>query len=272
MNSFISWEGGKRILAQQLVAMMPEHKCYVEVFGGGGWVLFRKDPSKAEVYNDLNSDLVNLYKVVRNDLDRFKGRQFYLLSSREEYKRFMADIRTREFQDDVDRAIAFYYCLRNSFGGKVFGGYGYGTTQRSKYRAGLKRLDEAHERLQHVYIEHLSFERLIPNYDRPHTLFYCDPPYAMEMARPGGALYQHSFTEEDHVRLRDILKGIKGKFILSYDDHPFVRKLYKARCFRIHQVDRVLRSLNQRPGREAKFGAELVITNYKVPKASKTAA
>jgi hypothetical protein len=63
MNSFIAWIGGKSILADTIVSMMPAHKTYIEVFGGAGWVLFRKEPSKVEVWNDLNSDLVNLFMV-----------------------------------------------------------------------------------------------------------------------------------------------------------------------------------------------------------------
>jgi len=107
MNSFIAWVGGKRILRKTIIKMMPEHHTYVEVCGGGGWVLFGKEPSKVEVWNDLNSDLVNLFRVVRNRLSVFKRRQFYLMASREEYHRFMADIKSGTFKDDIERAIAF---------------------------------------------------------------------------------------------------------------------------------------------------------------------
>jgi DNA adenine methylase len=88
MNSFISWIGGKHILAKKIIQMMPEHHTYVEVFGGAGWVLFKKPQSKVEVWNDLNSDLVNLFRVVRNRLNAFKQRQYFLLASREEYYAF----------------------------------------------------------------------------------------------------------------------------------------------------------------------------------------
>ena len=115
MNSFLAWIGGKRILAKTIISMMPEHHCYVEVFGGAGWVLFRKKPSGVEVWNDLNSDLVNLFRIVRNKLHVFKRRQYFLLSSREEYCAFQKAIKTGEFKDDVDRAIAFYYCIKKLF-------------------------------------------------------------------------------------------------------------------------------------------------------------
>lgn len=119
MNSFISWIGGKHILAKKIISIIPEHHCYVEVFGGAGWVLFKKPPSKVETWNDLNSDLANLFRIVRNRLDRFKRRQQYLLASREEYSAFQKAIKEGKFRDDVDRAIAFYYCIKNSFGSGI---------------------------------------------------------------------------------------------------------------------------------------------------------
>lgn len=228
MNSFLAWIGGKRILAETIVSMMPVHKTYIEVFGGAGWVLFRKEQSKVEVWNDLNSDLVNLFRTVRNKLELFKSRQYYILASRDEYQEFQKALKTGKFKSDIDRAIAFYYCLRNSFGSGIFTGWGFGRTSRPRYCAGLEKLEDARERLKHVYIDNLSFDKLIPNWDSKEALFYCDPPYAMMLEKGGKTYYQCSFTEDDHIGLRDTLAGISGKFILSYDDHKMVRRLYKG--------------------------------------------
>lgn len=261
MNSFIAWVGGKRILARKIISLMPEHKVYVEAFGGAAWVLFRKDPSEVEVYNDLNSDLVNLFQVVRDRMDAFRSRQYYLLASREEYYRFMEAIKTRKFRSKVDRAIAFYYCIKNSFGSVIFNGWAFRPSRGPKYCAGLDLLDLARERLKDVYIDNLSFERLIPNWDRKETLFYCDPPYAMLLEKKSGrSYYQCDFEEADHKRLRDMLRGISGKFILSYDDHPLIRKLYAR--FNVIEVEKVNYSMNQRPGTKSRFRPELLITNY----------
>ena len=260
LNSFIAWIGGKRILRTRIITILPTHKTYVEVFGGAGWVLFGKEPSEVEVWNDLNSGLVNLFRVVRNRLQAFERRQYFLLSSRAEYDTFQVAIKTGRFKDDVDRAIAFYYCLRNSFGSGIFTGWAFGPGRPPKYAAGLAHLREARERLKHVYIDNLSFERLIPNWDRPETLFYCDPPYTMLLNKGGRAYYQHGFTSEDHTRLRDVLTGIKGKFILSYDDSPLVRKLYKG--FKVHEVGKVSYPMNNRPGSSPRFRPEVIITNF----------
>jgi DNA adenine methylase len=130
-----------------------------------------------------------------------------------------------------------------------------------KYCAGLDVLDLARERLNNVYIDNLSYEKLIPQWDREGTLFYCDPPYAMMLGKKGRSYYQHDFTEEDHTRLRDLLKGISGRFILSYDDHPLVRELYRHRSFRIHEVEKVNYCLNSRPGTKPRYRPEVIVTN-----------
>lgn len=260
MNSFIAWIGGKRILAKTIISMMPEHRTYVEVFGGAGWVLFRKQPSEVEVWNDLNSDLVNLFRIVRNKLHVFKRRQYFLLSSREEYQAFQRELKTGKFKDDIDRAIAFYYCVRNSFGSGIFTGYAFAPSRRPRYCAGLENLKEASERLKNVYIDNLSFDRLIPNYNRKETLFYCDPPYYMLLNKSEGSYYQCTFTPEDHVRLRDVLKGIAGKFILSYDNHPEIRRLYRR--FKVTETEPVLYSMSNRLHAPARRISEFVITNF----------
>ncbi len=262
-NSFIAWIGGKRILARKIISMMPKHHCYVEVFGGAAWVLFKKEPSAVEVYNDLNSDLVTLFRVVRDRLDEFKRRQYFLLSSRQEYHAFLKAIKEGEFKDDIDRAIAFYYLIKNSFSSTIFGGWGYSPARGPRYPRCLDILEEARERLKGVYIENLSFEELIPRWDRKETLFYCDPPYFMLLEkRTGRSYYQCTFSLEDHIRLRDMLKGIEGKFILSYDDHPEIRKLY--RNFNVTETDPVMYSLNNRRNRNSpvRRANELIITNF----------
>jgi DNA adenine methylase len=260
VTSFLAWVGGKRILAKRIVSMMPEHKTYVEVFGGAGWVLFRKEPSEVEVWNDLNGDLANLFRVVRDRLEDFRSRQYYLLSSRKEYYRFMEDIKAGKFRSRVERAIAFYYCIKNSFGSGIFTGWAFGPERGPKYCQGLDVLDLARERLKHAYIDNLSFEKLIPNWDRDGTLFYCDPPYMMLLGKAGRSYYQCEFTEEDHRRLREVLGGVKGRFILSYDDHPAVRDLYRG--FNVQEAGKVNYSMNCRPGSTPRHRPEVLVTNF----------
>ncbi|MGC2424191.1 MAG: DNA adenine methylase [Nitrospirota bacterium] len=261
MKTFIPWVGGKKRLAKDIVALLPaERNSYIEVFGGGGKVLFAKDKlaGEVEVYNDIHSDLVNLFEIVREKLPVFKRRQYFLLSSREEYKSFLKQYKDGKFKDDIDRAIAFYVLVKTSFGAGVTTGWGFSKVRPPKYPACLDDLGKVRERLVRVYIENLSFEKLIPKYDRPDAVFYCDPPYYITLEKPG--YYRHELTVEDHAKLRDILSGIQGKVIVSYDDHPEVRKLYKG--FNIQVTKPIHYSLNNRVGQPARHQTELLITNF----------
>lgn len=260
MNSFISWIGGKSLLAKTIISMMPEHHTYVEVFGGAGWILFKKERSKVEVWNDLNSDLVNLFRIVRHRLPEFQRRQYFLLASREEYYAFQQHYKDGKFKDDIDRAVAFYYLIKNSFGSGIFTGWAFGPQRPPHYDPQSESLTQARDRLQRVHIDNRSFDKLIPRWDRKETLFYCDPPYMMLLDLKGRGYYQCSFTAEDHTLLRDTLKAIKGKFILSYDDHPDVRRLYKR--FHLHETTPVRYTMANRPGSKNRRVGELIITNF----------
>lgn len=257
MKSFIAWVGGKSQLAADIVQTFPEHKTYVEVFGGAAWVLFRKEPSKVEVYNDVNSWLVNLFLVVRDKPEEFLERQLTLLPSREIYIRFKKEFEQDSFKDDVEKAVAFYYLIRNSFCSTVTGGWNFSKSRPPAPRPGRAFLMSVSERLKRVYIENRSFEKLIPQCDSSDTLFYYDPPYVVCKS---GRYYQHQFTyEEQHTMLRDLLAGIKGKFVLSYDDDPIIRKLYKG--YTVRFTKKVNYSLARNAGGHRRK-TELLITNF----------
>lgn len=230
MDSFISRKGGKKALRDEIIARFPEEgvKRYVEVFGGAGWVLFRRDRhAPEEVYNDADGELVNLFRCAKFHADELRRQLDLTLPARETFEECRRFIGVPGLTD-IQRAAAYYTLLRLSFGTDV---NSFACTAASLSDRMLDRLDEARHRLQRVTIEHKDFEALIRGYDRPGTLFYCDPPY-------WGAedCYEHPFTRADHERLRAVLGGIKGRFVLSYNDAPQVRELYEG-C-RIEAVER----------------------------------
>lgn len=262
MNAFVPWIGGKTRLAKTIVAMLPkDRESYIEVFGGGAKVLFKKDmlPGEIEVYNDINSSLVTLFRVVRDRLPQFKRRQYMLFASREEYKAFLGRFRSGRFKDDIERAVVFYYLVKNSFGSGVTTGWGFSKVRPPKYPACLESLEDVQKRLTRVYLECLSFEALIPKWDRESAVFYLDPPYYM-LTEMNGSYYEHDLDQATHERLRDVLKGVKGRFILSYDDHVKVRELY--RDFNVQITKPIHYSMNNRPGEKARYKEELLITNF----------
>jgi DNA adenine methylase len=236
----LRWYGGKCQLVKHLLPLIPEHKTYVEVFAGGAALFFAKEKSPVEVLNDLNSGLVEFYRVLRNS-EKFN--QFQLLVeltpySREEY----CDSRAswEDCEDDVERAVRWFVAARQCFSGVFGAGWskavdagsnGISSTV-SRYLSAVKRLPEVHERLRGVQIENGDFLKIIKNYDRSGTFFYLDPPYVTGTRR-SKQVYQHEMTDEDHEELVEMLLGIKGKAMLSGYAHPIYGPLECAGWKRI---------------------------------------
>ena len=165
------------------------------------------------------------------------------------------------FFTDIQKAVQFYFLITRSFGGK---GSSFGTVKKSSGGASksqknvLDKVDAIHERLDKVMIENRDFEKLIKQYDFENAFFYCDPPYSK------GCGYEVTSKEDfDHERLREILGNIKGRFLLSYDDSPKIRELYKG--FEMIAIERQ-NGINNRQGdnRLNKVFKELLIANYPI--------
>ncbi|WP_041758322.1 DNA adenine methylase [Paraburkholderia phytofirmans] len=177
-NPIVPWTGGKRRLADHLIPRFPKHECYVEVFAGGAALYFLRPPATVEVVNDINGDLINLYRVVQHHLEEFVRQFKWALTSRQVFKWLQDTI--PETLTDIQRAARFYYLQHNCFGAKVEG-QSFGTATTTPPGLNLLRLEEtlsaAHLRLSNTFLEHLDWKTCIDRYDRPHTLFYLDPPY-----------------------------------------------------------------------------------------------
>ncbi|MCP3942656.1 MAG: DNA adenine methylase [Desulfobacteraceae bacterium] len=224
MKSPLAYIGGKSKLSKQIIPMIPKHKTYCEVFSGGAWIFFGKEPSKVEVINDLDSDLISFYRVVQNHLEEFLKHFKWALSSREWFQDWKEQLNGRGLTD-IQKAARYYYVQRLAFGGRVRNrSYGVQIDGRTP-KINILRLEEEmsdiHLRLAYVRIENLSWKDLIIRYDRPDTFFYCDPPYYL---CPD---YKHNFTLDNFVELAETLKGIQGKFMLSINDHPTIREIFQ---------------------------------------------
>lgn len=217
----IPYFGGKQSMASKLVPLFPEHKTYVEPFGGAASLLFAKEPSAVEVYNDADSNLVNFMHVLR-DANLFPD--FYHRASLSPYSReewlFCRDHLNDE-PNPVERARRFFVLARFSFSGLVGSSFGIdvggskrGMVQKaSAYQGVLALLPRLSQRLMSVLIENRDFRDIIRLYDTPDTFFYLDPPYMPETRKSG--CYEHEMTTEDHQQLVGILESVKGKAMLS---------------------------------------------------------
>jgi len=251
MNSFISWIGGKKLLRNKIIEQFPEtaeYDRYIEVFGGAGWVLFAKEKhAEMEVFNDANGELINLYRCVKYHSEALQKELNWNLVSREQFFDNREQLHIRGMTD-IQRAARFFILIKNSFGTDL---RSFGVRGRNLDNA-IEYLSIVKDRLRSTVIENKDFESLIKTYDRDRALFYLDPPYY-----EAEKYYDVGFREQDHIRLKEALDNLKGKFILSYNDSDYIRKLYAD--YKIIETERQNNLLCK--GSSEKY-KELIIKNY----------
>jgi DNA adenine methylase len=209
---------------------MPDHKVYVEPFGGGGSVLLRKNRAHEEVYNDLDKEIVNLFRVVRDHGEILRRKLDLTPYSRDEF-----ELSYEPVDDPVEKArrtVVRSFMGRNpssatqaagSFKGKQVKSYITIAHVWQKYPDALYAITD---RLRGVIIENDNALSVIKRHDSEETAFYVDPPY-LPSTRDAGTDYRFEMTEEDHVRLAELLNAVKGKVILSGYPSDLYNELYK---------------------------------------------
>lgn len=224
--------GGKGHLARKIIPLLPKHKIYVEPFGGGAAVLLNKPPSEVEVYNDIDSGVVDFFRVLKDKEEFVEFQRLVSLTpcSRQEY----ADARDswQQEQDRMKRAALWFTMQRQSFSGKGDSGWSFAVTVSrrgmvsavSGYLSAIENLPEFADRLLRVQIENRDYKFIFDTYDTPETLFYCDPPYILSK-RSGGDAYRYEMTLAEHLELVSKLLKLKGKAVLSCYDHAMFAPL-----------------------------------------------
>lgn len=255
MKSPLNYFGGKSRLADRIIAAIPEHTCYVEPFCGAAWVLFSKPPSTSEVINDLDQELVTFWRVVHNHFHPFLDLLKWAVVSRKVFE--WENSKRPETLTDLQRAVRYYYIQRLGYGGRATDRtYGY-STQRPP-RLNLAQAEEillqVHWRLSQVNIECLDAFDIMRRYDRTSTFFFIDPPYY-----DVNQAYAHKFDR--FQELADFLPGLKGKFLLTLNDHPDIRKIFGV--FHQRRVSLRYTVSNGRSSGRGKQHHELFITNYR---------
>lgn len=249
----VPWIGGKRRLADRLIPLFPPHSCYVEVFCGGAALYFmRPAPADCEVLNDINGDLVRLYRVLKYHLQEFVRQFEFAISSRQIFE--WEKMTRPETLTDIQRAARFFYLQHHAFGAKV-DGQNYGTATSGIAGLNICRIEEsltnAWRRLGGTNIENLAWEDCIERYDRPHTFFYMDPPYWQT------AGYGVPFEFDNYERMANLMRTMKGKAMISINDHPDIRKVFDGLPMLELDIKYTLHSAG-----DSQTSGELVITNW----------
>lgn len=250
-----AYVGGKRNLARRIVARIEAipHECYAEPFVGMGGVFLRRNLApKAEVVNDASRDVANFFRILQRHYPQFMDALRFQITSRTDFERLCKT--DPDTLTDLERAARFLYVQRLAFGGKVAGRSFGVDTSRARFNLNTlgSRLEDLHERLAGVVIECLDFEEFLRRYDKPTTLFYLDPPYHGSEGYYG----KDMFSREDFARLAKTLAGIKGRFLLSINDHPEIRATFKG--FNLEEVETTYTVRGQGSSKAAK---ELLVSN-----------
>lgn len=231
-KSPINWFGGKYYMANDIIKLFPEHKVYIEVFGGAGHILFKKEPSEIEVYNDIDSGLYLFFKILRdeNKANILKQKLDLTPYSREEF--YHCRDTWKNEKDEIEKVRKWYVAIMQSFSTN----FSTWSHSKNKSRRGMSQavsqwlgkiendLPKAVERLKTVQIENMDYKDLIKKYDGKDTLFYLDPPY-IHKTRQMTYQYTYEMTDQQHEEMINILLHIKGKAILSGYDNEIYNKL-----------------------------------------------
>lgn len=215
-------------------------------------MFFHKQPSKIEVLNDLDGELVNFYRVCQNHHEELIRYSRFMLLSRQWFE--LLQKTPPETLTDIQRAARYIYLQKVSFGARVRSqSFSFFVTSPNRFTPDKipKLIEESHQRLVRTQIEQGPYEEILNRYDRPTTFFYIDPPYY------GIKLYRYVLEKPEFVILRDRLKELKGKFLLSLNDTPEVREIFS--CFYMEPIN-IAYSVQAKGER---MHQELLISNYK---------
>lgn len=232
MRPALKWYGGKNKIASWVISHFPQHTCYVEPFGGAASVLLHKQKADHEVYNDLDGELVNFFRVLREDTARLMALIELTPFSREEHRQAW-----QVAADPLERARRFYVRCWQSWGAGTHatpGAAGW-QTQKSTRRGttavegwrDIGHLATIANRLLGVQIENDNALDVIDRFDTQATLFYVDPPY-LASTRNKSRAYRHELSDEQHHQLADRLQAVQGMVVLSGYENLLYSRLYRG--------------------------------------------
>ena len=251
----LRWMGGKSKLAPYIVSQFPTHSCYVEAFCGGAAILLRKHRSKAEVINDIDGELINLYRCVKYHPAELAKQSVGMLHSRWLFER----LKSQAIGDltDIQRAARYYAINRMAFGGGMsHPSFGYTRSASAGLSASRFERDIVllSERLDGVFVEHLHWADCIARYDSAKTLVYCDPPYF------GTSGYGIQFDIEQYARMAELARTMQGRMVISVNDIPAMREVFAD--FTIEQLAIKYSRSRAVEGVARKESMELLIRNF----------
>ena len=250
MRSIIGRTGGKTKIKKEIINLIPKHKTFVEPFVGGGAVFFgREEPSEVEVVNDKDPDIYHIYKDTQEIGNELSNSNF--CGNKTKFERLK---KQKKFKSKKERLYRNIYLSINSYRADRRQFFNHQTKKSNptgKCPGDIFKKTKFQDRLKGVKIFRQDFDKVMKKFDAPDTFFYLDPPYSRAIDNRD---YEFNFIDIDE--LNKLLRGLKGKFLLSYDDTPQARKVFKG--FKIRSI-KTIYEIGDGKKREVK---ELLISNY----------
>jgi DNA adenine methylase len=261
MRTPLSYYGGKQQLAARILDMIPEHQIYCEPFCGGAAIFFAKEPSKVEIINDTNGEIINFYEVLKRDFPALEREIEISLHSRKQHHQARVIYENPDMFDRVKRAWAVWMLANGSYGCMLDGGFGYdrtgGTSKKLSNKSSGFTVDFA-IRLQQVQIECCDALRIIQSRDSSETFFYLDPPYVgTDMGHYDG------YTQMDFDALLGLLEAIQGKFLLSFFHNTSLAEFARKNDWYTVEF-RLSSAMTHGGGRNVRDKVEVLTANYPI--------
>jgi len=222
--SLFGYPGGRRLVLKQLLSMLPPHNVYIEVFGGGAPVLLNKAPSKIEIYNDIDSRLVNMLVQIRDHPDYFSYMIEHTPYSQKIYREYLEKY-TYKYNElnDLEKAWITFYLIATSFNGQIGHGLRICLTTNEAYRFHNKSetVKRVARRLRNVIFTCMDYREVFRKWGDKRCLMFLDPPYLVEQK-----YYVSTWGTAQHIELARWIRRLKCDWILIVNDHPLMYKLY----------------------------------------------
>ncbi|HEX8378029.1 MAG TPA: DNA adenine methylase [Pedobacter sp.] len=257
----ISYYGGKQKLATKIISLIPEHTLYCEPFIGGAAVFFAKEPSEVEVLNDVNKELINFYRVVKNDFVSLEMEIRITLHSRDLHRKASVIYNHPDMFSEIKRAWAVWVLSSQSFSAQLDASFGYdkskNTTTKKIINNRERFTEEMAIRLQNCQIECADALYIINSRDSEKSFFYCDPPYFNSDCG-----HYDGYSEQDFENLLITLSKIKGKFLMSSYPSPILMRYAKAQGWKMWSIEQGV-SVNSKSG-YIKRKVEVLTANFEI--------
>lgn len=263
MKTPITYYGGKQKLASTITKLIPGHKLYCEPFIGGAAIFFAKEPSAVEVINDVNSELINFYRVVQDDFIALEKYIRITLHSRRSFNDASVIYKHPHLFSTIERAWAVWCLAAQGFAGIMDGSWGYdvakNTTTKKITNKRTSFTEEYAIRLQNVQIECTDALRIINSRDNKDAFFYCDPPYFNSDCG-----HYDGYSLQDFENLLKMLSGIKGKFLLSSYPSPILKQYTKSQGWHQVEIKSGVSVANNNSQKPQKVKTEVITANYPI--------